>query len=83
MCFKSPCDAAHIRIGFNGTGIKPPDDRVLPLCREHHTKQHNIGEKIFWSELDIDPLDLAKKIYNSNFIDASVVIKSYRIKIFL
>jgi len=51
------------------------------LCREHHTKQHNIGEKIFWSELDIDPLELAKKIYNSNFIDASVAIKSYRIKI--
>ena len=75
VCLKSPCDAAHIRIGFIGIGIKPGDDRVLPLCREHHSEQHQVGEKTFWRRLGIDPLSLSEKIYNQTPSKAQLIIK--------
>jgi Putative HNHc nuclease len=50
----SPCDLdhaidpAHFRSAANsGTGIKPPDEFLLPLCRAHHTEQHAIGQRAF------------------------------------
>jgi len=59
--------------------MKPPDNRVVPLCRKHHTEQHAVGEKTFWSKLDIDPLKLASDIYRKGTIAASVIIKRARI----
>jgi hypothetical protein len=47
-----------MRIGFNGTGIKPSDSRTLPLCYRCHHRQHTMSEKKFWSDLDIDPIKL-------------------------
>ncbi len=42
------CDPAHVRRGTNGgTGMKPGDDWVLPLCHDHHLEQHRIGEPAF------------------------------------
>ena len=50
----SPCDldhaieAAHFRSAANsGTGMKPPDEFLLPLCRAHHSEQHAIGQRAF------------------------------------
>lgn len=41
--------AAHIRFGNEGgTGLKPSDDLVIPLCYQHHT------------ELDSNPPDVAR-----------------------
>lgn len=79
VCLKSPCDPAHIRIGFNGIGIKPGDDKVLPLCRIHHSEQHQVGEKTFWKRIGIDPLSLAEKIYNKDALKASLLIKKERL----
>ncbi len=31
--------------GYGGTGIKAPNDLVIPLCRTHHTEFHNMGYK--------------------------------------
>jgi|TARA_X000001382_G_scaffold53759_1_gene36690 hypothetical protein len=75
VCLQSPCDPAHIRIGFNGVGIKPGDDKVLPLCRIHHSEQHHIGEKTFWKRLGINPLDLSERIYNQPSSKAALIIK--------
>jgi hypothetical protein len=45
---KSECQAAHIRHGYLGMGIKPPDSRCVPLNYQQHALQHSIGEKKFW-----------------------------------
>lgn len=40
---------AHIRWGLGGgTGLKPPDNRVLPLVASLHDLQHVQGEVPFW-----------------------------------
>lgn len=49
-------DPAHITgIGGATLGRKPPDDRVIPLCRTHHTEMdHQIGEPKFAQKYGID-----------------------------
>ena len=45
----SPCDPAHIRWGMGGgMGLKPDDNRVLPIVHQLHQHQHQIGEIRFW-----------------------------------
>lgn len=41
-------DPAHIRWGFAGAGLKPPDNHVLPLAHKLHQEQHQVGEVSFW-----------------------------------
>tara|TARA_R110002072_G_scaffold100778_9_gene222051 strand:+ start:2409 stop:2759 length:351 start_codon:yes stop_codon:yes gene_type:complete len=43
-------DGAHIRYGFYGARMKPPDYFIVPIAHELHTLQHNIGEVRFWRE---------------------------------
>jgi hypothetical protein len=41
-------EAHHVRLdGNGGTGLKPGDDRVIPLCGYHHRKLHDIGQRTF------------------------------------
>jgi hypothetical protein len=55
-CRRSPCDAAHVRIGaLAGIGQKPSDRRTTPLCHKHHMEQHSVGERTFWARLGRDP----------------------------
>ena len=47
----TPCDPAHIRWGLGGgMGLKPDDNRVLPLVHQLHQEQHQVGEVRFWLE---------------------------------
>jgi len=47
--------AAHWRLGAHaGTGQKPNDDRVLPLCERHHAEAHRIGEDTFAKRYNLD-----------------------------
>ena len=44
-------DPAHIRWGLGGgTGLKSPDNRVLPLAHRLHVLQHSMPEAQFWRE---------------------------------
>jgi hypothetical protein len=60
-------EAAHIRIGFFGKGIKPHDKHAVPLCgwchRDGPSAQHKMNETEFWSLWEIDPFELAAKLY--------------------
>lgn len=61
-----PSEAAHVRIGGDGgMGLKPPDRLTVPLCGPFgcHADQHQRGEQAFWSELGIDPVDLAARLW--------------------
>lgn len=69
-CGRRPCDAAHVRVGTDGgTSLKPSDRYCLPLCRRDgsregcHAEQHRRGEQTFWSELGIDPVDTALRLW--------------------
>ena len=43
--------------------MKPEDRYAVPLCAEHHAKQHRIGELSFWAALGIDPLNVALRLW--------------------
>jgi hypothetical protein len=47
-CDRRPIEAAHVRLGTNGgMGMKPDDTWVVSLCRDHHRRQHEMGERGF------------------------------------
>ena len=60
-----PSQAAHLRIGHvAGTGIKPPDDLVVPLCDRHHKEETLTGPPLFWrSRLSADPILTARAMH--------------------
>jgi len=63
-CATVGCDPAHVRAGQGGgTGLKPSDDLVYPLCHAHHSEQHGWpgGEENWWIERVIKPA--ARKRY--------------------
>jgi hypothetical protein len=66
-----PCDPAHLRFNhadpvFKGaTGSKPPDDKVVPLCREDHDAEE-AGKLTFWAACMAcgisDPVGVAQRL---------------------
>ena len=60
----APSEAAHLRTGTDGgVGSKPGDRYAVPLCTACHAEQHRVGELTFWSELCIDPLNVAFRLW--------------------
>lgn len=56
-CQEMPIEAAHVRIGSGaGMGQKPDDWRAVSLCKSHHTRQHEVGERTFWAGIDVEGL---------------------------
>ena len=61
---RPPSEAAHVRVGTDGgTAQKPSDKFAVPLCAGCHGRQHQEGELTFWSELGIDPVDRAMRLW--------------------
>jgi hypothetical protein len=64
-----PIDAAHIRFNDGpdrqnpGGSRKNHDRHANPLCREHHTQQHSVNERQFWSALGKDAYETAAAHY--------------------
>jgi len=48
VCGAIFCDPAHGKT--NGMSSKGPDADAGPLCRNHHTVQHEIG----WEQFEVD-----------------------------
>jgi len=42
-------------LGGQGKGTKECDSETVPLCFQHHTSLHFVGERTFWKEWGIDP----------------------------
>jgi hypothetical protein len=65
-------EAAHVRmmdpsIGkpMTGIGTKPHDKFTVPLCGEHHRRQHEVGdEELFWAGERMDPVKLSLALYS-------------------
>lgn len=71
----SQAEAAHVRMSSSEyKKINGRDDKwVVPLCPGHHRlypdAQHNFGESAWWSRQDIDPLKIAKRLWEANDLE--------------
>jgi hypothetical protein len=65
VCAKQPCDAHHVRFAqARGLGLKVSDEFTVPLCRTHHRQLHRRGrEETFWTEMKIEPLAIAERLW--------------------
>jgi hypothetical protein len=68
----APSDAAHIRMASpergklpTGMQVKPSDRFAVPLCRPCHERQHSGSEARFWSELGLDPFEIAEAHFST------------------
>lgn len=67
----TPVEAAHIRFGrpeegkrHVGMGEKPSDMWTVPLSQEMHRLQHSMNEEDFWSARAIDPIRVARALFD-------------------
>jgi hypothetical protein len=44
--------------------LKPDDKWTVPLCHEHHMEQHSVGEVPFFEAIGIDPIKVARELYD-------------------
>lgn len=63
-------EAAHIRFAdltvgkpYTGRSEKPDDIWTVPLCNEHHARQHTGNEREFWFNLNVDPVKIAMALF--------------------
>jgi hypothetical protein len=48
-------------------GRKVSDEFTVPLCRAHHQELHRHGnERTWWANLQIDPLRVAKELWENS-----------------
>jgi hypothetical protein len=62
---------AHVRFSnarrgaFNPGLQRKPDDRwTVPLSPNEHRLQHQLGEAVYWADLDLDPHQLALDLHD-------------------
>jgi len=76
-CGMEPCgEAAHVRLNSSAfgkrqaLGARPGDEWAVSLCRACHTgdpdSQHKIGEREFWDRLGINPLLVARELWEAS-----------------
>ena len=65
----APSECAYVGM-LAGLGLPPTENYVVPLCGPAtvwqdccHSCKHHLGAARFWSELGIDPLDLASQLW--------------------
>jgi hypothetical protein len=60
----SAIECAHVRVGTDGgVGHKPSDRWTISLCRDCHSRQHQIGEPAFEREKGINMKALAEAFF--------------------
>jgi hypothetical protein len=68
VCQQTPVDAHHLKFAQQrALGRKVSDEFTVPLCRVHHQDLHRHGnEKAWWSNLQIEPLPIAKGLWQAS-----------------
>lgn len=60
-------ECAHVRTGTDGgVGIKPSDKWCISLCKECHSRQHQIGEEAFEKAWGINMKELAMLFFRQS-----------------
>ena len=70
LCSRAPSDAHHVRFAqHRAMGRKVSDEFTVPLCRTHHRQLHQSGNELaWWMDMDIDPLEIAKGLWEERQI---------------
>jgi hypothetical protein len=65
LCGRSPSDPHHLRFTQRrAMGRKTSDEFVVPLCRAHHSQNHQVGDELsWWKQNGIDPLPVANRLW--------------------
>ncbi|MET4481426.1 ERF family protein [Bradyrhizobium sp. F1.13.3] len=73
-CKKHPVDAHHLKFAQAQTlGRKVSDEFTVPLCRSHHQALHRHGnERSWWSNMQIEPLRVAKELWTASPINLGI-----------
>ena len=68
VCRRTPSDPHHLRFAEpRALGCKVSDEFTVPLCRTHHRALHEFGdERAFWHNSGIDPLPIARDLWNEH-----------------
>jgi ERF superfamily protein len=71
ICGRQPSDPHHLRYAQpRALGRKASDEFTVPLCRVHHREVHRVGnEQTWWQRTGIDPLEVARKLWNATRIN--------------
>jgi len=66
ICGRTPSDAHHLRFAQRrALGRKNSDEFVVPLCRMHHSQNHQFGDEFeWWKSSGIDPLKVASRLWS-------------------
>lgn len=66
ICDRTPSQAHHLRFAQpRAMARKVSDEYVVPLCNIHHFELHQTGdERAWWKDKKIDPLDVARKLWD-------------------
>jgi len=66
ICGRAPSDAHHLRFAQRrALGRKNSDEFVVPLCRMHHSQNHQVGDEFeWWKSSGIDPLQVASRLWS-------------------
>jgi hypothetical protein len=55
--------------------LKVSDEFTVPLCAIHHNDVHRVGmEETWWRERNIEPLEIAKKLWQQSLGRGSTAI---------
>jgi hypothetical protein len=78
VCQRRPCDAHHVKFAEpRAMGRKVSDEFTVPMCRDHHNELHRHGnEMVWWANLGISPLDLAKGLWLTSPVHAASNLSS-------
>jgi ERF superfamily protein len=73
LCGRMPSDPHHIKFAESWmAGRKVSDRFTVPLCRLHHHELHRRGnERVWWEEKGIDPLSIAKALWDKTHAPTS------------
>jgi hypothetical protein len=65
FCGRAPSDAHHLRFAHpRALGRKNSDEFAVPLCRVHHSQNHQVGDEVeWWRSSGIDPLQVASRLW--------------------
>jgi hypothetical protein len=65
VCGRQPTDPHHLRFAQpRALGMKVSDEFTVPLCRGHHRQLHQTGNEVgWWKQINIDPLQTARKLW--------------------
>ncbi|HWU41216.1 MAG TPA: Rad52/Rad22 family DNA repair protein [Candidatus Acidoferrum sp.] len=75
VCGRQPSDPHHLRFAQpRAIGLKVSDEFIVPLCRGHHRELHQAGnEPAWWEKLNIEPLEVAKGLWEQTHPNAAGV----------